>query len=75
MTEEDVRIIQYFWEEKGDIERWCDWEQKKKTLPKELRRAWRKYKESIEHLNLVVKNLEADSVDEEEKETDEPSDH
>lgn len=32
ITEEDRRMVKYFLEEKGDVTRWCDWEEKKEAL-------------------------------------------
>lgn len=30
ITEEDLQMVKYFWQDKGDVKRWCDWE---KRLP------------------------------------------
>ena len=36
LTDEDKAMISYFIGEKGDITRWCDWEDKKHVVEKEL---------------------------------------
>ena len=33
--EDGLRMIRYFWKEKGDIKRWCSWEDFKVILQKE----------------------------------------
>lgn len=35
LTAEDYRTIRYFIIEKGDVSRWCDWEQKKAEVASE----------------------------------------
>ena len=61
ITEEDTNMISYFWEEKGDLERWSDWKKRKPVLEKErpeIVKAWNDYKTSIRTLNAVVRSLE-----------------
>ena len=59
LTETELKDIQYFWQEKGDLERF-DFE---KLIPKleieypEVLKAWRDYKASIKILDLVIENL------------------
>lgn len=60
LTEEQIQDLKYFWLEKGDLERYCDFELLKPQIQEqipELIKAWNDYKASIKILNLVVENL------------------
>ena len=60
ITEEDLNLIRYFWEEKGDLTRWHAWEEKSASLWKEypvLMSAWEQYIRAYTVLNAVVKDL------------------
>lgn len=60
LTEEQKDMLKYFWEEKGDITRYCDFEE---LIPKiqqeypELLKAWYDYQASIKILDLVVNSI------------------
>lgn len=36
ITQEDIGMFYYFYVEKGDITRWCHWEQKRDAFAKEF---------------------------------------
>lgn len=57
LSDEDIRMIKYFWNEKGDLERWVGWDQVKSKCP-EVVRAWETYQHTIKHLDWVVENVE-----------------
>ena len=60
VTEEDINSITYFWEEKGDLEAWIDWEKRKPIIERErpeIVQAWSDYQLSISTLDAVVKSL------------------
>ena len=59
-TEEDYNMIKYFWEEKGDITRWANWEKRKNVIffnHPELAYAMDDYDKALKFMNLVVKML------------------
>jgi len=56
-TDEDLSMLRYFWEEKGDIECYCDFGEIKEDLKKNhphIWKAWKKHKESIKVLNKIL---------------------
>ena len=60
LTEEQISDLKYFWEEKGDFERYCDFEKLKPQIQKqfpELLKAWYDYKASIKIMDVVVRSL------------------
>jgi len=60
LTEEQISDLKYFWEEKGDIERYCDFEKLKPQIQEqlpELLKAWYDYKASIKIMDAVIKSL------------------
>ena len=60
LTQEQIDDLRYFWQEKGNLERYCDFEKLKPQIEKQLPllfKAWNDYKLSIENLNMVVDNL------------------
>ena len=60
MTMEDLRMVKYFWEEKEDISRWCDWEKRKEIIRKEapeIVKAWEDYYTSRRILYAVVESI------------------
>jgi len=60
ISEEDSRMIQYFWEEKGDIERWTSWKDKLPSILEEapeLVVAWNNYKIATRTLTTIIKGL------------------
>lgn len=56
--EEAVNLLAYFWEEKGDMERWCDFNRDylAKEFPAVLK-AWDDYKASRLVLDAVVRDM------------------
>ncbi len=61
LTEEDVNMLAYFWNEKGDLERWCHWEDRKEIMEMhcpEILKAWHEYKLSRRVLTKLINNLE-----------------
>lgn len=57
--EEIARMLQYFWEEKQDIERWTGFDREKiqKVFP-EVIKAWDDYNTSIRLLNAVMRGFD-----------------
>ena len=49
VTEEDVAMVDYFYNERGDVTRWGSWAQRKPDIKKE-------YPELIEALDAIEKN-------------------
>ena len=63
LTEEQIYDLKYFWEEKGDLERLCNFEELKPKIQEqfpELLKAWNDYKTSIKIMNAVVKSIQND---------------
>ena len=61
LSNEDIRMIKYFWEERGDLERWVSWLEKVPLFEKEcpeLIKAWRDYLMSKRILDIIVESLE-----------------
>ncbi len=59
--DEDIRMLQYFWEEKEDIERYCDFEDIKEDLAEnypEILKCWNDYKITKKLLGIVLTNVE-----------------
>ena len=60
LTEEDLNNLQYFWQEKEDLERFSSFEELKPLLEKEkpeVLKAWNDYKTSRKILDIVIDNL------------------
>lgn len=60
ITEEEKRMLQYFWEAKGDLERYCKFEEIKPKLQKEypeVIKAWNDYKVSERILTAVLESI------------------
>lgn len=65
LTEEQILDIQYFWEDKRDIERYCDFEKLKPQIQEqfpELLKAWHDYKASIKIMSAVVHSISLGEV-------------
>jgi len=56
LCDEDITMIKYFWKEKGDLERWCGWDQVKSQCP-EVVRAWEQYQDAVKHLDYTIDKL------------------
>jgi hypothetical protein len=57
ITLEDLDMLKYFWEEKQDITRYCDFPNIKKSLKKEypsIWKAWKQYTYSVSTLNQFL---------------------
>lgn len=64
ITEQELDSIKYFWEYKGDLERYTKFEELKPKLEREypeILKAWNDYKASIKILDLVIENTEYDN--------------
>lgn len=62
LNAEHLDMIKYFWEEKGDIERYCHFEELKPIIQQEkpeILKAWYDYKASIKIMDAVMNNLTA----------------
>lgn len=55
-----ISMLPYFWESKGDIERWCDFDREylRREFPAVLK-AWDDYKASRAVLDAVMRDLDA----------------
>lgn len=63
LTEEQISLLKYFWEEKGDIEKYHGFEKLKPQIQEqfpELLKAWQDYKASIKIMDAVVESLYMD---------------
>jgi len=59
LTEDDVTMISYFWREKSDLERWCDWGKFVASGRDPIVvDAWQRYKLAQGTLDAVVRSLE-----------------
>ncbi len=70
LTAEDLRSLQYFWDERGDPTRWCDFEKKKPSIIEHAPRfwaAWQTYQNSIKELSRASKDLFEDTGTEDEE--------
>ena len=59
--ESDINAVTYFWQEKNDLERCCQWDEIKQRMSithPELIKAWNDYKTSVRTLNAIVRSLE-----------------
>ena len=54
MKEEELNSIYYFWFEKGNLERWTDWDKVKDKYP-EIQEAWMNYKKARKNLSDIIK--------------------
>ena len=60
LTIEQISDLRYFWEEKGDLERYAFFEELKPQIQEqfpELLKAWYDYKASIKIMDAVVESL------------------
>jgi hypothetical protein len=60
LTDAQISLLRYFWEEKGDLERYARFEALKPQIQEqypELLKAWYDYKASIKIMDAVVKSL------------------
>jgi len=60
LTDEQKDMLRYFWEEKGDITRYCEFEELKPIIQEEypeLLKAWYDYQASIKIMDAVCKSL------------------
>ena len=60
LTKEDLKDLQYFWQEKQDLERLCSFKKLIPVLEKEkpeVIKAWNDYKASKKILDIVINSL------------------
>ena len=60
LTEQDLNMLKYFWQEKEDLERFIDFEKLKPLLEKEkpeVLKAWNNYKSSKKILDIIIDNI------------------
>jgi hypothetical protein len=60
LTEEDYRMVMYFYLEKGDVTRWCSWEDKQdlfKEKHPELLHAFKQVEIAEKTLNAVIEKI------------------
>ena len=60
LTSEQKDMIRYFWEEKGSLERYCDFEELKPIIQEEypeILKAWYDYKASIKIMDAVINSF------------------
>lgn len=55
LTDEDMNSIVYFHREKGDVTRWCEWNEKKHLLQKENPALWH----AFQQLEIAQQTLDA----------------
>ena len=59
IKDDDWNMLDYFWKEKGDVTRWCDWDKFKAAHPDHpVVEAWTRYKAAEAMLDVVVKGSE-----------------
>lgn len=57
LTENDKNMLNYFWTQKGNLERWSSWEKRKEAIRKvrpEIVEAWERYKSAIRVLDALI---------------------
>lgn len=60
LTEQQIDDLKYFWWEKGDLERWCDFEKLKPQIEKEFPRIiylWEEHKSCVKMLNVIMDSI------------------
>ena len=56
---DDWNMLNYFWKEKGNLERWCGWDEFKAANPRHpVVEAWERHKAAEAMLDVVVKGSE-----------------
>ena len=56
VSEDDWNMLDYFWNDKGDLTRWCDWERFKSEHPRHpVVATWERYQAEKEALTLMVR--------------------
>jgi hypothetical protein len=57
LTEEDLNMLDYFWNQKEDIERWSSWKERRPIIQQshpEIVRAWDDYQTARRMLTAVI---------------------
>lgn len=57
MTESDKNMLDYFWREKEDLERWSDWKERMEAIRHshpEIPKAWEDYKMAKRILSALI---------------------
>ena len=58
VTEDDWNMLDYFWNDKGDLTRWCDWEEfTKKPEAAPVVKAWNDYQTAQEMMEIVIQGI------------------
>jgi hypothetical protein len=58
MTEEDLNMLDYFWFQKEDIERWSSWKERRGIIQQshpEIVKAWDDYQTARRILSAIIK--------------------
>lgn len=56
ITEDEWNMIDYFWQEKGDVERWCGWDAFVASHPNHpIVEAWARRKSAEETVTLLIR--------------------
>lgn len=55
--EDFIRDVCYFWDQKGDLERFSGWsEEKAQKYCPHILKAWKEYKQAEDLLNILIKD-------------------
>jgi hypothetical protein len=57
LTEEDLNMLDYFWNQKEDLERWSSWKDRKPAIQAthpEIIKAWEDYKMARRILTAII---------------------
>ena len=60
ITDQDIGQVQYFWQKRGNLDSWTEWEEKKPFFEveyPELVRCWNDYKIAEQLLNILIEHL------------------
>ena len=69
LTKQDIRMIRYFQQEKGDVTLWPDWKAHKKLIKRDLKEVWqarKKARDAQMFLNLAIDQLDEEDYPDEE---------
>jgi hypothetical protein len=61
VTQQDIHDINYFYFQRDDLERWCDWEKKKEEIRKshpEVVDAYERLVSAKATFEILIKNME-----------------
>jgi hypothetical protein len=72
LTKQDIRMIKYFQQDKGDVTMWSVWKENKKLIKRDLREVWKAVKAARDaqmFLNLAIDRLDEEDYPDEENGT------